>query len=376
MSNVRALACVVVILSMASTRARADSVTVTSSGGSWTFYISGGDPSTIRRDIRDFFQGIDGSSSSSSAPATPAPAPASAVTSYSTPYFAPVNSPAPSPAPAPADPSPAFSANNSSATPILAAPIGTSSSSSPTASPAVSTADAYINFNPNNLPEASQLTVGTATPWYTSPAVIKAFGGNTPTADQQAQFVQDVKNDVIQTYALAGMHPVVTLDPSVKANHTISVASGLSYGSNPNAIGITDVGQNGFGFIDKLNYATDEPSLAWAVAHNISHELMHAFGLSYHPDQTGTYIDAATANWNLLTNPNTTFSPGAVAALTNPSTSDLGVYSAGSPPSAQVLRPDGDLEIINAPEPTTIAGWAIVLTGAYLFRRHRVRAAA
>src|SRR5205823_4240354 len=142
------------------------------------------------------------------------------------------------------------------------------------------------------LPEASQLTVGAAQPWYNSPAVVKAFGG-TPSSGQQAQFQQDVLSDVRQTFALAGMNPKLTLDPSVSANHTISIASGLSYGDNPNAIGITDVGHSGFGFIDKLNYANNESDLAWAVAHNVSHELMHAFGLSTHPDQTGNYIDAA-----------------------------------------------------------------------------------
>ena len=55
---------------------------------------------------------------------------------------------------------------------------------------------------------------------------------------------------------------------------------------------------------------------------------MHAFGVSNHPDQTGTYIDAASATWDLLTNPNTTFSSGAVSELTNLSTSSLGVFNA------------------------------------------------
>jgi hypothetical protein len=253
----------------------------------------------------------------------------------------------------------------------------TTQSSTPAPTPSSGQpADAYINFDAGNLPEASQLTVGTAQPWYTSPSVLKAYGGNTPTTDQQAQFEQLVKGDVQQTFSLAGLHPSITLDPNARANHTISIASGLAYGPNASAIGITDVGHNGFGFIDKLNYASDPNSLAWAVAHNVSHELMHAFGIATHPDQTGTYIDAGTATWDLLTNPNTTFSPGAVQALTSPTTSDLGVYSAN--PSAtgqQVLRPDGEEEVI-VPEPATLAGWAVVLAGAALYRRRKARAAA
>jgi hypothetical protein len=103
---------------------------------------------------------------------------------------------------------------------------------------------------------------------------------------------------------------------------------------------------------------------------------MHAFGIANHPDQTGTYIDAATANWNTLVNPNTTFSPAAAQALTSPSTSDLGIYTAPPAPSEQVLKRDGDLEIINAPEPATVVGWVAVLGVGYLYHRRRQSARA
>jgi hypothetical protein len=44
------------------------------------------------------------------------------------------------------------------------------------------------------------------------------------------------------------------------------------------------VGGNGFSFIDKLSYATTPDQLAWAVAHNVAHELMHSFGVAIHPE--------------------------------------------------------------------------------------------
>ena len=93
-----------------------------------------------------------------------------------------------------------------------------------------------------------------------------------------------------------------------KAQGRFILGSGdVSGGRGPSLIG-----NSGFGFIDNLNYAQSTDQLAWAVAHNISHELMHAFGVAVHHDQTGTYLDSATATWSLLIDPNTTFSPAAV----------------------------------------------------------------
>jgi hypothetical protein len=135
-------------------------------------------------------------------------------------------------------------------------------------------------------------------------------------------------------------------------------------------IGITDVGHNGFSFIDNFNdaQAGQVNQLEWAVAHNISHELMHAFGVAVHHDQTGQYLDAGTASWSLLTNPSTVFSQAAV--------SDIQAHLSGavtqSGTGAEVI--DGDEEILAqpVPEPSTIALWALGASAvAYLRRRRR-----
>src|SRR5262249_25693661 len=138
------------------------------------------------------------------------------------------------------------------------------------------TPDALLNFGTAPYVEASQLTTGSPQPWYSSQTVQKFYGGQAPTAQQQSDFTNPVLQDVRQTFSLSGVHPNITLDPNAHSNHVLSIVSGASYGPNANAIGITDVGQNGFGFIDKLSYASSLTDLEWAVAHNVSHELMHA----------------------------------------------------------------------------------------------------
>ncbi len=175
-------------------------------------------------------------------------------------------------------------------------------------------ADAFINLGDGPYAEASSLTVGNPVPWYNSSAVVSAFGG-TPTPMQQASFAQTVLADVQHTFQSSGLDIKLTSDPSVSASHMMSVVSGASYGGNPNAIGITNVGANGFSFIDKLSYASNPDQLAWAVSHNVAHELMHALGVPSHPDETNQYLDSAVANWQMLTDPDTKFSPAAVALL-------------------------------------------------------------
>ena len=80
---------------------------------------------------------------------------------------------------------------------------------------------------------------------------------------------------------------------------------------------MTQVGASGFSFIDKIApSAQSVDQLEWIVAHNISHELMLAFGVPENYDQTGTYIDSKVANWSMMVSPTSTFSPAAAAAIT------------------------------------------------------------
>ncbi len=215
------------------------------------------------------------------------------------------------------------------------------------------------------------MTTGGANPWYTSPIVEKFFGGQQPNAQQQADFENVVLKDIQTTYSLVGLSPKLTIDPNVPTHHTLSIVSNTSYPANSNAIGITDVGNNGFGFIDKLQYAQTLDQLEWAVAHNVSHELMHAFGVASHHDQTGQYLDAATATWDLLTNPNTIFSQAATQDILSHN------YAPNSNPGTYGAQGiDGDLEIMAAmqtiPEPTTLALW-VLIGMSVVAHQHRAR---
>ncbi|WP_165221384.1 PEP-CTERM sorting domain-containing protein [Aquisphaera insulae] len=196
-----------------------------------------------------------------------------------------------------------------------AASLTAARSASASSTPAsAATATAFLNFGNAPYAEASNLTTGGAQSWTSSPAVTQAFGG-TPTSAQQSSFIQSVVADIQHTFQISGMNISLTTDPTVQAPHMMSVVSGTSYPGNTGAIGITDVGANGFSFIDKLNYANTPDQLAWAVAHNLSHELMHALGVATHPDTTGQYLDSAIASWSMLTDPNTKFSPAAVQMM-------------------------------------------------------------
>jgi hypothetical protein len=237
-----------------------------------------------------------------------------------------------------------------------------------------STPDAYLNFGTSAYPEQSVLTVGNAQPWYDSPSVTQVYGG-VPNAQQQQSFINGVMADVNKTFqasGLTGSNAVsLTTDPNAGALHTMSVVSGLSYAPNPNAIGITDVGNNGFSFIDKLNYASTPEDLEWAVAHNMAHELMHAFGVAVHHDQTGQYLDAASASWSLLTSPDASLSPAAVQdIIAHDIGRNGGVGSSGV--GGEGLNIDGDEEILTpVPEPSTVALWGLAATALILHRRRR-----
>jgi hypothetical protein len=264
-----------------------------------------------------------------------------------------------------------------------AAPAGSSVATGSSTTALSSSATAFINFGNAPYAEASTLTTGSPQAWYSSPSVTQAFGG-TPTAAQQASFTQTVLADIQHTFQLSGMNISLTTNPAVPAAHEISVVSGASYPSNPGAVGITDVGASGFGFIDKLAYATTPDQLAWAVAHNVAHEMMHALGVAVHPDQTGQYLDAATATWQMMTDPNARFSPQAVQLMLSAS-SGAGLASAtgaellraGSTPHhgliTRGLGADGEQELVApVPEPADVVLWAVAAgAGLSLSRRRR-----
>lgn len=278
--------------------------------------------------------------------------------------------------------------------------------SAPAAAPAMATTtaasghtvDAFLNFGNGGYSESQSLTTGSPQAWYQSPAVQSVFHG-TPTAAQQAAFQAEVLQTVQNTYNQSGLKISLTTDPTQNYAHTMSVVSGASYSGNPGAIGITDVGNDGFSFIDKFNLAKTPDELATAIGHNVAHELMHAFGIANHPDQTGTYLDAATANWSTLTSASTTFSPQATQMLAAQNflngpgkeytqgangLTGLEMLTAHHPkfchcPACTALRQLESAEGLTltaaspVPEPTTVALWGVAVSAGVMIRRRQRR---
>jgi hypothetical protein len=228
------------------------------------------------------------------------------------------------------------------------------------------TNDAFINMGDSGYIQGSQLTTGGAQPWYDSSLVRQLYNG-TPTIAQQAAFENAVLQRVENTYALAGVPVKLTDDPNDSAAHTLSVVSNTEYSTNPGAIGITDVGNNGFSFIDKLVYAKSVDELEWAVAHNVAHELMHAFGVDHH-DTTGKFLDSAVTPWDVLVDPNTTFGQTAINDLMAQDFQKR--WGAASSYGLQGLDPGHTITPAPVPEPATIALWTGGL-GLLLFVRGR-----
>ena len=291
------------------------------------------------------------------------------------PVFTPIPVPTPAPVPVPVPTGSADNWQNSSMFAVTNPNPTPPSASLAVAAPALARADAFINLGDGPYPNASLLTTGNAQAWYNSPVAARVFGG-TPNAQQRADFSNEVLADVRGVYSRSGFQNInFTTDPSVQAAHTLSVVSGVTYGPNANVIGITNVGQSGVSLIDKLSGVNSVDQLATAVANNVSHELMHAFGVAEHPDPTGTHVDAADATWQTLTDPNATLSQEAVQAiLARQPTNGLNAFSNGV--GAETVSNGGiALETIApmpVPEPSTIALWSLIgLSGIVLHRRSR-----
>jgi hypothetical protein len=257
------------------------------------------------------------------------------------------------------------------ASPMTSTPV--IANASPTPAPAVvasssSPVNAYINLGLGPYAAQSTITTGNAQPWYNSSQVTALFGGQ-PTAQQQQSFDNTIMQRVQQSFSQSGVSVTLTDNPNVSAQHTISVVSNTTSASLPSAIGMTQVGGNGFSFIDvSAQSAQTLDQLEWIVAHNISHELMLAFGVPEKFDTTGNYLDAKMASLSMMVNPNATFSPAAAQAITQ------ALASQNVTGSSYQLGAQG-MDGSPVPEPTTLAIWALAATALLVAQRTRSRRA-
>lgn len=274
------------------------------------------------------------------------------VVTNATTFSAPATNPAPAAAPAP--------------TPV-AAPQALSVAAPAAAATPQGRVDAFLNFGTGPYAESDLLTTGGAQAWYTSPGVAALFGG-TPNAQQQQDFVNTVAQRVERTFQLSGIPLTLSTDPSVPAAHVMSIVSGTSSLYTSGAIGLTDVGRNGFSFIDQIAKSSQNvDQLEYILAHNVAHELMLAFGVPEVHDQSGDYIDSTKANLAMMLDPNATFSPSAAADLLSRNFQDAVPMGAFQP------------QVVGAqpvPEPATLVLWGLAATGALVACRRRVRRAA
>jgi hypothetical protein len=241
----------------------------------------------------------------------------------------------------------------------VSAQLLSASSASP---PSTATVNAYLNMGAGLYPLASQITTGTAQPWYNSSQIASFFGGQ-PSAEQQADFSNAILQRVQQTFQQSGVPITLSNSPNVPAAHTLSLVSNTTSNTIPGVIGMTQIGGSGFSFIDQeAKTAQSLDQLEWIVAHNISHELMLAFGVGEKYDQTGNYIDARNASFAMMVNPSATFSPAAAQALLATNlTSSTGTLG------AQEINPTP------VPEPTTVVFWVSAALGGILLHHRRSR---
>ena len=244
-----------------------------------------------------------------------------------------------------------------------AAPVPAVAAPAATRAAAPATYDAFINLGNGPYPDANSLTTGGAQPWYDSPQVAALFGGQID-AQQRAAFTSTVVQRVEQIFALSGVPVTLTADPTAPAAHTLSVVSNTTSTWGTPVLGLTNVGGSGFDFIDQAaRVSQNVDQLESIVAHNVSHELMLAFGVPENYDQTGNFIDARNANLSMMLNPKATFSQSAAQALLAENLLSNNETMSGM--GAQLIAPRP------VPEPATLAAWTVVLGGLVLARSRR-----
>ena len=250
------------------------------------------------------------------------------------------------------------------------------------ATPPITHADAFLDFGTGSFSREQDLTAGDARSWFTGANVEHAFGGRPPDAAEQAEFSRKVLDEVNANFQASGIGPKITLDPNIKADHALSVVNGTATGEDPatsTIIGLTEVGGDGFSFLNHLGTAKDADELAVMLSRNITHELMHAFGVGSHPDQTGQYIDSAVAAPDLLTKDVARLSPEAVqriisadASFNDGTSAYSQSYPDGNPNHCSSCRRAAQVRAAQTvPEPTTVAFWGLAGVAAVAYRRRR-----
>jgi hypothetical protein len=229
--------------------------------------------------------------------------------------------------------------------------------------PATSSApvDAFVNLGNGPYPLENSITTGNAGAWYNSSQITGLFGGQ-PTAQQIQSFDSAVLQQVQQTFSLSGVGVTLTDNPNVAALHTLSLVSNTSSATLSSAIGMTQVGASGFSFIDKIAPSAQSiDQLESIVAHNISHELMLAFGVPENYNQSGNFIDSTVANWAMMVSPTATFSPAAAQAI-NQALAAQSTMSSAPQLGAQLVSDQ-------VPEPATLVLWTVAGAALIVARR-------
>ena len=339
------------------------------SAGTWSWWVSGQGQTGWTQNPNTFGSRAGAfSAPAASTPAAPAPQPSALSTpvysassaSVSAPLIAvPYNNPTPAAQPVSTYVAPS-TANYS---PPVSAPVLTPQ---PTAISPSNHVDGFINMGTGPYLADSSITTGGSQPWYNTPLVNNFFGG-APTAQQKADFSNAVLRDVQQTFAQSGVNVSLTNDPNVAANHTLSLVSNTSAALLPSAIGMTQLGGNGFSFMDQeAKSAQTLNQLELIVAHNVSHELMLAFGVGENYDHTGNYIDAPNASFSMMTSNSATFSKAAADAL------NQALQMAGSNTNSTGSQFAQEVGAAPVPEPAAIAVWTVGALLAMVTYRKRL----